>query len=406
MVSWLLLATPASAAPTCAFDPVTATVSISVGDAESAVISQTGGAITLGGTACDVATVTNTDTIDVNGSAGTPVEISIDLSFGDFVPGLTPESDPSSSEIEFTLNLPNGTPTVRVTGGPGNDNLVLGAGGINLNAAETTGDVDVTITGTPLVVLEGNAGNDALSVGGGAGTGAAALGTLNGGGEDDLLGGGLGGSTADGGDGADTIDYAAATQLVVADLTTGVVEHAGGQTDQLSGIENLAGSPGADAISGDDGPNVLQGGLGDDLVIGGEGDDTLSGGDGRDTLAFGPTEDGVEVDLRDGTSLGEGSDSLAGFENVIGTAAGDTIHADGGVNLVDGGRGSDEIFGHDGTDDLRGIQGNDQLFGQKGNDNVNGGPGRDQLDGGQGKDRCRGGPDPDAFVFCEVIQLG
>jgi len=50
VVSWLLLATPASAAATCAFDPITAIVTIAVGDGESAAISQTGGSITLDGT--------------------------------------------------------------------------------------------------------------------------------------------------------------------------------------------------------------------------------------------------------------------------------------------------------------------------------------------------------------------
>ena len=119
------------------------------------------------------------------------------------------------------------------------------------------------------------------------------------------------------------------------------------------------------------------------MVIGGGGDDTLGGGDGLDTLAFGVMEDGVEVDLRDGTSEGDGNDVLADFENVVGTTQADTIHADHGRSIVIGGRGSDELFGHDGADDLQGDQGNDQLFGQKGTDLVNGGPGRDQLDGGQ-----------------------
>ncbi len=310
-----------------------------------------------------------------------------------------------ASEIEFSLNLPNGSPVVRVVGGANADNLAYGTGGINLNGAESTADADVTITGTPAVVLDGNAGNDVLSVGGSAGTGGAASGTLNGGSEDDLLFGGLGGSTFDGGNGNDGLDYAASTQLLIANLATGVTNHAGGLSDQLSNLENLAGSPGADAITGDDGPNVLQAGGGDDVVIGGGGDDTLGGGDGLDTLAFGVVEGGVEVDLRDGTSEGDGNDVLADFENVVGTTQADTIHADHGRSIVIGGRGSDELYGHDGADDLQGDQGNDQLFGQKGTDLVNGGPGRDQLDGGQASDRCRGGPDPDAFVFCEVIRL-
>ncbi|MCI0633662.1 MAG: hypothetical protein L0206_07085 [Actinobacteria bacterium] len=399
---WLLVAGPASAAPACVFDQVGA-VTITVGDGETAVIAVANGAITLNGTACDAATVSTTGSITVN-ATGTPTQVDIDLGGGEFAPGLSPEGD-GTSEIEFTMNLPNGSPILRVLGGANADNLVYGTAGINLNGAESTADADVAISGTPRVVLDGNEGDDALSVAGGAGTGAAASGTLNGGGENDLLFGGLGGSSFDGGNGTDGLDYAAASQLVLANLSTGVVNHAGGESDQLSNLENLTGSPGADAITGDEGPNVLQAGAGDDVVIGGGGDDTLGGGDGLDTLAFGIVENGVQVDLRVGTSEGEGNDVLAGFENVVGTPQADTIHADHGQSIVIGGRGSDELFGHDGADVLRGDQGNDQLFGQKGTDLVSGGPGRDQLDGGQARDRCRGGPDPDAFVFCEVIQL-
>jgi RTX calcium-binding nonapeptide repeat (4 copies) len=400
---WLLVAGPASAAPTCVFDQVGGAVTITVGGGETAVIAVANDAITLNGTACDAATVSTTDSITVN-ATGTPLQVDIDLGGGEFGPGLTPEGD-GSSEIEFTLNLPSGSPILRVVGGANADNLVYGTGGINLNGAESTADADVTINGTPRVVFDGNGGDDVLSVGGGTGSGEPASGTLNGGGENDLLFGGLGGSTFDGGDGTDGLDYAAATQLVVANLATGVANHAGGLSDELSNLENLAGSPGADAITGDDGPNVLQAGGGDDLVIGGGGDDTLGGGEGLDTFAFGIVEDGVQVDLRDGTSEGEGNDVLADFENVVGTPQADTIHADHGRSIVIGGRGSDELFGHDGADALRGDQGNDQLFGQKGTDLVSGGPGRDQLDGGQAQDRCRGGPDPDAFVFCEVTRL-
>ena len=402
--SWLLVAGPASAAPTCVFDEVGGAVTIAVGEGETAVIGVANGAITLNGTPCDAAMVTTTDSITVD-ATGTPTGVDIDIGGGEFVPGLTAEAD-GMPEIEFTLNLPNGSPVVRVVGGANADNLLYGTGGINLNGAESTADADVTIAGAPLVVLDGNGGDDVLSLAGGAGTGEPASGTLNGGGENDLLfGGGLGGATFDGGSGTDVVDYAAASQLVLANLATGVVNHAGGQSDALSTLENLTGSPGADAITGDDEPNVLQAGAGDDLVIGGGGDDTLGGGEGLDTVAFGTVEGGVRVDLRDGTSEGDGNDVLADFENVVGTSQADTIHTDHGRSIVIGGRGSDELYGHDGADALRGDQGNDQLFGQKGTDLVSGGPGRDQLDGGQAQDRCRGGPDPDAFVFCEVIRL-
>lgn len=405
VVGWVLVATPASGAPTCAFDQPTATLTIVVGNGESAAIARSGEAITLDGAACGAASVTNTDTVNVDGSAGTPTQVSIDVSAGGFAPGPAPEAEPNP-EIEFNLNLPSGSPTVLVIGGTGADHLVLGTGGINLNAAETTGDADVSIVGLPLVRLDGNDGNDELSVAGGHGTGTPATGSLNGGTGDDLLVGGLGGSTLDGGDGSDSVDYSAASQLVLANLATGAVDHAGGQTDQLPGVENLTGSPGGDAIKGGDGSNALDGGVGDDLVIGGLGDDTLEGGEGTDTLAFGKVEEGVTVDLRAGTSEGEGDDAIAGFENVTGTPGPDAIHGDNAPSLILGIRGSDELFGHDGADDLRGGAGHDQLFGQRGDDGSSGGPGRDQLDGGKGEDVCRGGPHPDAFVFCERIVLG
>lgn len=397
----VLTAVPARAAPTCAFDAQTGIMTVLVGTGETAVLARSGDAITLDGVGCDTATVTTTDSIVVDGSAG-GANVTLDLSGGPFEPGMTPDPD-GTSEIEITLTVP-GTSTVLIVGSAQADHFVLGADGANLNAAETSADADVLIVGTPAVTIQGMAGADTLSVAGGAGTGAPSSATLSGGADDDLLLGGLGGSSLDGGDGVDMADYAAAAGIL-GDLAVGLVLHAAGGQDQLANLENLTGSPGVDVITGNDQANSLSGGGEDDRIDGGGGDDTLDGGSGIDTVRFRTTDAGVVVHLRDGTATGDGTDSLAAFENVMGSRKADTIHGDDGANKIAGGAGADQLFGHGGADLMTGGPGNDRINGQDGADRLFGRSGRDHLGGGEGKDSCNGGPDPDSFVLCEQIRL-
>jgi len=155
-------------------------------------------------------------------ATGTPTEVGIDLSGGPFAPGVTPETDGGTSEIEFQVNLPSGTPIVRITGSTGDDHVVVGSAGINLNATEAVADVDVTIVGTPAIFLQGGDGADVLSVVGGTAEGSPVAGvSLRGDAGDDLLFAGLGPSSLEGGDGTDPLDYSAVTQLGRADLGGG-----------------------------------------------------------------------------------------------------------------------------------------------------------------------------------------
>jgi len=454
---------PAQAA-TCTYDAPTLTVTVTVGSGESATIARSLDLITLDGVSCGAATVQTTDTIVVNGTGG-PTEFAIDLSGGPFEPGATPETDGGASEIEFTVDLSGGTPTLRIAGGPGADHIVLGSGGLNLNAAEANGDADVSISGNPAISLMGGGGDDVLSVAGTSGTGPPGpVATVLGGDGADRLLGGVGGSTFDGGAGSDEVDYSAAVRLLDADLAAGRVTHVGGAVDLLSGIEDLTGSPGDDRIVGDGSDNVIDGGdgvdtidfsaasamnvdlragraVGDgtdalssienvigspfadhivgsgvanrleggpsgDKIDGGGGDDTLTGGDGIDTVSFQSATDGVTVSLTNGTANGAGADTLAGFENVVGTPAADEIHGDGARNRLDGRRGPDQVFGGGGADNILGGDGNDLLFGQSGNDLLLGDSAKDQLDGGKDRDVCRGGTGPDSFVFCETVKAG
>jgi len=446
----LLVAAPAAAAPTCVFDGPTATLTVDVGNGETATIARAGDAITLDGVACDIATVANTDAIVVNGT-GIPAAVVISLTGGDFPPGLTPETDGGDAEIEFSINLPAGSPIVRIEGGSASDNIVAGAAGLNLNAVEAVGDPDVLIVGLPTVVVEGGPGNDVLSVAGGSGTGAASTARLDGGPDGDLLVGAAGGNSIDGGDGPDTIDYSTATQLLEANLATGLVQHTASQVDQVTGVESLTGSPDADKIVGDDEANVLNGGDGPDTLIGGGGNDALDGQAGIDTVDFSGTSGGATINLIGDTASGEGTDTLASIENAIGSSFNDVMVGDNGVNVLEGGDGNDRIDGAGGDDTidggagddtaefglanagvkvnlgagtatgagadtladvenvigtekadslsggvganiLNGGDGADTLNGRDGNDHLQGGDGRDQLFGQKGRDDLSGGP--------------
>jgi len=350
---------PAQAAPTCTYDAPTLTVTVTVGSGESATIARSLDLITLDGVPCDVATVQTTDTIVVNGT-GDPTEIAIDLSGGPFEPGATPETDGGASEIEFTVNLPGGAPTLRIAGGPAADRIVLGSGGINLNAGEANGDADVSISGSPAFSIVGGSGDDILSVAGTSGTGPPGpVATLSGGDAADRLLGALGGSTFDGGAGTDEADFTASVRLLDADLAAGRVTHEGGAVDLLSSVENLRGSPGDDVIGGDGSVNVLQGGDGADVIAGRAGDDTIDGNAGNDTVHMVGAATGATVNLGAGIATGDGTDTLLAIENAIGSPGNDNLTGDGGPNVLDGQFGDDRLVGGGDADTLLGGGGSD-----------------------------------------------
>lgn len=405
----VLLVQRASAALACAFDDPSATLTVTLGPNESTTVSRQLDTIAVDGVPCGAATVMNTDKITVTGT-GAGNQLTIDLSGGALAPGKTPEADAVDSEIEWSVDLgQNGT--VRVLGGPGIDTISVGGGGINLNATEAIGDADVVLLNTPVIALDGSGGDDQLSAAGGQGVGAPVGGlTLHGDDGADTLIEGTGSDQLDGGAGTDTMDFRGSTQVDIAAMVTGVATVNGTSTTQFTSIENVTGSPGDDHIVGDGNPNVLagadgkdviDGAAGDDLVDGGLGDDQLMGGAGIDTLDFRSSSDGVQVDLQAGTAAGDGSDTVADFENVKGSDLADDIMGDGGPNTISAGGGRDTVHGRAGADVGRGGDGQDFLYGGNDDDVLRGGAGKDQILGGGGKDVCSGGADPDAWIDCE-----
>jgi Ca2+-binding RTX toxin-like protein len=409
------VAIPSSATLTCDFaDGVVTATLPSDGDA-AVVIVGTGnqntrilfGPTDADAVPCGSATLTTTDTVMVTGGLGAQ-RFRISLAGGPFEPGLTAEAD-GTSEIEFHVDLGSGEDHAVAAGGPDEDFIVAGSGGVNLNATESPDDVDVLLTGVEELDLEGAKENDTLSVAGGEGTGGSVASTrlalrggegndqLTGGPEDDVLTGGAGDDQLDGGSGADTASYSSAPAGVTASLVSGSASGGEG-SDALISIERLTGSPFDDTLTGDDGDNVLNG-LG--------GNDTLTGGAGTDAAWYSSATSSVTVDLGAGTaSGGDGVDTLNGIENVLGSGNDDVLTGDEGPNQLTGGDGNDtlagqaendRLFGGAGDDRLLGGEDNDGLFGQRGADDLRGGAGNDGLRGGAGDDALLGGPGNDAL---------
>ncbi len=95
---------------------------------------------------------------------------------------------------------------------------------------------------------------------------------------------------------------------------------------------------------------VFNAGGGNDTFVSGTGDDAFNAGLGTDTVSYANAISAVTVDLGAGTATGNGSDTLSGVENVVGSGLGDTITGDGANNEVRGGGGDDGIAGGGGTD--------------------------------------------------------
>jgi Ca2+-binding RTX toxin-like protein len=155
---------------------------------------------------------------------------------------------------------------------------------------------------------------------------------------------------------------------VTVNLGTGIATDSHGDTDELSGIEQVAGTEFGDELTGDSNDNT---------IAGGEGDDTIDGGGGIDEVDYDFLEQGgVSVDLANETatdSFGD-TDTLLNIENVLGSAFDDTIIGDGGANSLFGGEGNDDLSGGGGNDYF------DSSFGTGETDSVDGGAGDDTVE--------------------------
>ena len=274
-----------------------------------------------------------------------------------------------------------------IKGNDGDDKIYGGPGGGDDDLQGGDGD-DMLFGGRGDDELSGGMGDDMLNGGPGeddfmggpgddmiyaeadaTGSGALADGTID------------GGSNPEGEDGdTDTVSFA---RMVDAQIGSETSPFTLGSANVMN-IERVIGTDEDDFITGaaesaageNDAGEEIEGGDGGDMLVGGDG--------GGDTVSYESSDRRVRVDLADGTAAAASAsgghatgDSIAGFENVKGSAHGDVLTA----------RSAD-------TDtNAAGIQGS-VLWGLGGDDTLEGGPGDDTIEGGAGADEVNGGYTP------------
>ncbi|RZT44891.1 Ca2+-binding RTX toxin-like protein [Sphingomonas sp. BK036] len=206
------------------------------------------------------------------------------------------------------------------------------------NAAVVT--TTVTANNTSSLMADGGEGNDFLQ------------GTI----ASDILNGGNGNDTVSF---VNTFTAGSATGVTVDLNLQGAAQNTvAAGNDTLIGIENLIGSQLNDTLIGNADANIIEGGLGNDALVGGAGNDTAS--------YVGATT-GVTVSLAlQGTAQNTGitgTDTLSGFQNLLGSAFNDSLTGDAAENVLSGGDGDDTL-----------------------NPGANAGGAVDLLDGGTGSD--------------------
>lgn len=256
-----------------------------------------------------------------------------------------------------------GDGTDTLNGGAGNDLIIGGAGTDTLTYSDATAAVTASLalataqatggSGSDIIIgienLTGSAFADTL-------TGDAAANVLDGGNGNDTIQGGAGNDTLTGNGGTDTVTYAAAAGGVTVNLATATAQNTvNAGTDTLATFENLTGSAFGDTLTGSTAANVINGGAGNDIIEGGAGNDTLTGGANTDLLSYLNSSAAVTVNLATATAqntVGAGTDTISGFENLTGSAFNDTLTGDGNANTIQGGAGNDTLNGAGGTDIL------------------------------------------------------
>ena len=180
--------------------------------------------------------------------------------------------------------------------------------------------------------------------------------------ENDTLTGGAGADRLDGGDNGtdgDTASYAGAPAGVTLDLAAGRGREGDANGDTFFDIENFTGSDHDDTFIASDDPDNIDGG--------GHAGDNMGDADGvdGDTVSYEKSTEAVTVTLGGGTIEGgyAEDDTLAGIENVTGSAHRDTLAGDGNANVLTGGGGNDMLTGNGGADIFKfaGRHGNDDI---------------------------------------------
>jgi uncharacterized repeat protein (TIGR01451 family) len=191
----------------------------------------------------------------------------------------------------------------------------------------------------------------------------------------------------------------------------------------LGGNDRIFADSGNDRVDGGPGNDLLQGSSGADQLFGRSGDDRLGGGPDFDLARFDASGSSVTADIGAGRASGEGSDTLAFVEGIVGSSNADVLRGDnrgneiygrGGDDVIGGGNGFDYLrydfapagvtvdlasgssSGGEGTDSLSGVEG---IIGSPFADTLIGDEKTNQIGGRGGDDLVRGGTDLDYALY-------
>lgn len=304
--------------------------------------------------------------------------------------------------------------TFVVSTGSGKD-AVSGAGAVALG---TVGNPPLPAPFAKVLTIYGGAGDDAL-------TGGSADDVIYGGDGNDKITGGLGddqlfgeegadtfdegtlisgSDTIVGGNGTDTVTYAARVGTVGTDYPVtvtvggGAVSGAPGEQDDIANdVEIVTGSRGNDVLvcgantctlNGGPGNDALSPGSGSATLNGDEGDDTfdmgvsgtnptvtINGGKGTDLVDYSSRTNAIVIDMNTLAISGEGENSSIGkdVENAKCGSGGCRVYGNDLDNTFWGGAGNDVMFGAGGSDTFI-------MAMADGNDSISGGTGVDLVD--------------------------
>ncbi|MEM9049919.1 MAG: calcium-binding protein [Pseudomonadota bacterium] len=321
-------------------------------------------------------------------------------------------------------------------GGAGTDTLSHAASTYNgLNIDFEAGTLSGTgVNGTANVasieIYRDGSGDSTITS---AGTGQ----TLYGNGGNDTMIATTGSETMYGGSGVDTLDLSVDNWRYTFDLNSGLsVEYSA--LELFTGFENAIFGNQDDSVTGTSAANRLEMGSGDDSVEAGAGNDVVFGAAGNDIIAVGTgqdfayggagndriivgdssfgdgdyfsggsgTEDKIDFsalswgtpstpvifDLQaNSASYGSFSETIFGFEQLVGSQGAERILGDAGDNKLYAQAGNDSVNGRAGDDAILGEAGFDILRGDLGDDFIDGGLDNDAVYGGSNEDRLRGG---------------
>jgi Ca2+-binding RTX toxin-like protein len=312
-------------------------------------------------------------------------------------PASAAASSASISGTTATLNLDGASDTETVS--VSNGLVVHTATGGGLASASdwdsaTPGDQTVPANGTFTIVVNGGEGNDSLSVL--AKTNEIASAVLNGEGGDDTLTGADTNDILSGGEGNDRLIGAKGTDLMLGGAGNDTLVWNNGD-----GSDRINGEAGIDTTEVNGSPT-----LGDAFTLSPE-----PGGVMFQRTNLVPFKLETETERFQVNGLG-GDDTITAADGVgaltlltvDGGAGNDTIVGSDGPDVLLGGDGNDVIEGRGGDDRIVGDRGSDTMVGGAGDDTLvwNNGDGTDVIDGGEGHDEVEVNGSPtagDAFTI-------